>query len=966
MGPVTATTAAPHTRGSEVPGAALNGPHGLALVQARAITPNPLRGRERELATLHGQLDRLRSGISTCWLIQGGSGIGKTRLVEQAALAAREAGFGVGNGAADPGDAAVPLAPLMEALFDGPVPLLDRSALSESHTSAGQGYWLLQDIQSLLEQAALRRPILICLDDVQWADGATIAAIRNLPARLASLPVGWMLAFRPPRPDSDLRRAAASLTRGGADVTSLSGLEPPAVAEVAADILGAAPEDALLAMSGGTQGNPFRLIELLSGLRDDHLVIIREGQACLAEPRLPSRVRTGMRRRLSEMSPAARDVAAVAASMGRRFTVAQLASVLDAPPSSLLAPVAELIGGELLAEGDQTLAFTHDLNREAVRASLPSSAVQALDRQVASTLLACGALPVEVATRLAASAERGDEVAIATLAKAADALTGVDPTHGADLARRALDLTTDGHPLRGPLVARVALLLHAAARSEEAIAFADSALHQALPPQQEAEVQLSIASLFSISPELRAQACRRALSLPALPPDLRARLLAQLFYNLVVAVRPDQAARELPAASEAVKRTQDGTARFTLELAEAALHFIRGQVETALALADASLRSSSGAADPRRWLARHFRSGILVVMDRFEEARAAVNEGIRAAQQAHQERALQLFEGNQARQQLQLGQLADAAATLEGRFSPDDARLVVSVLDADAVVVLGRIAIHTANRRQAELTSAVARVMLGSGIPGVQRHAAWLLALQAQAAGDPGQARSWLSALGETERLSIVPLFPFDPADDPQLVRMAMACGDRKLAESAVAAAERRSDINPGMPALLASAAHVRGLLDGDRDQLARAVAILESGPRRLFLASALEDLAGAEAGAGRTGQAVAAFDRALAIYAACGASADLGRVRRKLRDLGVTRRLASGRRPARGWEALTDSERTVVRLVADGLTNREVAERLYVSPHTVSGHLRHAFEKLEISSRVTLSRIVSEHRETF
>ena len=60
----------------------------------------------------------------------------------------------------------------------------------------------------------------------------------------------------------------------------------------------------------------------------------------------------------------------------------------------------------------------------------------------------------------------------------------------------------------------------------------------------------------------------------------------------------------------------------------------------------------------------------------------------------------------------------------------------------------------------------------------------------------------------------------------------------------------------------------------------------------------------------------------------------------------------------------LTSSELSVVRLVADGLTNREVAERLYVSPHTVSGHLRHAFEKLSISSRVTLSRLALEHPE--
>ena len=143
---------------------------------------------------------------------------------------------------------------------------------------------------------------------------------------------------------------------------------------------------------------------------------------------------------------------------------------------------------------------------------------------------------------------------------------------------------------------------------------------------------------------------------------------------------------------------------------------------------------------------------------------------------------------------------------------------------------------------------------------------------------------------------------------------------------------------------------------------LARAVAVLEAGPRQLALASALEDLSVAEAGAGRTHQAIAALDRALAIHAACGASWYLARVRRRLRRLGVRRRLASEHRPAHGWAALTDSELAVVRLVASGLTNREVAERLYISPHTVGGHLRHAFEKLGINSRVALTRIAAEH----
>ncbi len=98
-------------------------------------------------------------------------------------------------------------------------------------------------------------------------------------------------------------------------------------------------------------------------------------------------------------------------------------------------------------------------------------------------------------------------------------------------------------------------------------------------------------------------------------------------------------------------------------------------------------------------------------------------------------------------------------------------------------------------------------------------------------------------------------------------------------------------------------------------------------------------------------------------LYAQAGAAWDAGRVRGRLRALGVRRRLVAVQRPARGWAAMTDSELAVARLVAQGLTNREVAERLFVSQHTVSGHLRHVFAKLDVNSRVELCRLADIHQ---
>jgi DNA-binding CsgD family transcriptional regulator len=126
--------------------------------------------------------------------------------------------------------------------------------------------------------------------------------------------------------------------------------------------------------------------------------------------------------------------------------------------------------------------------------------------------------------------------------------------------------------------------------------------------------------------------------------------------------------------------------------------------------------------------------------------------------------------------------------------------------------------------------------------------------------------------------------------------------------------------------------------------------------------AAALEDLGIAMVDAGDTTEAIEAFGRALEVYAQSGAAWDACRLRGRLRALGVRRRLVSAQRPGRGWAALTDSELAVARLVAQGLTNREVAERLFVSQHTVSGHLRHVFTKLDVNSRVELTRMASVH----
>ncbi len=594
------------------------------------------------------------------------------------------------------------------------------------------------------------------------------------------------------------------------------------------------------------------------------------------------------------------------------------------------------------------------------------SARRALDRQAADVLLAAGATPVEVAAQIAASAESGDEQAISILLRAGEALATTDPGSGADLSRRALELAPRDHALRGPLLAQTAVLLHSAGRVDEARAFADTHLRDALPAEQEAEVLLSIAGMFSVPPDARVAAGGQALALPELPAHLRAQHLAALFHNLLVGGRTEEAKAIRAEASAAVQGSGDANSTFAFALAETVTAYVDGRYDNALELTEQAARASIGTTDwAREHLAQEWRCETRTVLDLVDDSLRLAADSVGAAQRDRSGWAIRIFEIWRGRQLHQLGRLADAGAILEGQFSPETGDRFFGALDAAGIVALGRVALHQGDGRLQQRTARLARELLEDSTPNFRRQAAWLLALQNMANGDPEAAHAWLCALGEDQRTAILPLFPIDVTDETPLVRIALAAGDDELAEVTAAQADRRARLNPRVATIVATAAHVRGLLTSDLEALERAVELFATAPRPLARAYALEDLGVARTRAGSVDAAIEALDGALILYAEAGATWDVGRVRSRLRDHGVRRRLVARERPDTGWEAMTDSELTVARLVARGLTNREVAERLFVSPHTVSSHLRSIFVKLEISSRLVLARIAAEHDTT-
>jgi DNA-binding CsgD family transcriptional regulator len=160
----------------------------------------------------------------------------------------------------------------------------------------------------------------------------------------------------------------------------------------------------------------------------------------------------------------------------------------------------------------------------------------------------------------------------------------------------------------------------------------------------------------------------------------------------------------------------------------------------------------------------------------------------------------------------------------------------------------------------------------------------------------------------------------------------------------------------PEVPTVRSLALRCRGLVDGDVEPLLEAVALARQAPLLIEHAGACEDAAGLLAQAGGRDEAAALLAEALDRYEQAGADAWARRVRASCGPSAPVRRARDEAPAGAGWESLTPTEEAVSQLVAEGLTNGAVARRLYISPHTVNTHLRHAFAKLGVSNRVALA----------
>lgn len=922
----------------------------------------PLHGRDAELAFIEARLDALDRGEGGIIRVEGPVGIGRSRVLAEAAAAAERRGTRVFEGAAAPGDRFVPLGPLLDGLLSGDEPLSGAVRLRDLATTPGRRFWLLQELGDRLRETARNGPLLVVLDDLQWCDDLTLLTFNTLAAGLSSHAILWLVAVRGGSVPSGVRTTLDRIRRAGAHELALGTLDERATAGITEDVLGAAPGPDVLRVVRRAEGVPQLLVELLGPLRE--AVTIESGTARLSAGPPAPRELPSVVRRLRQLSDEARELVEAVAVVGGPVTIALLAELLGRSSAALITAVRESLDADLLAEDGDHLAFRHDLVREAVEVGLPPAMRRAGHGRAAEPPPGSVAFPAGRPGPSAGRAGPGDAAEAGRLRTEAAELAATAPGRAAERSLKALELTTADAPERPMLIAETIPLLWQTGRAAQARELGAATLATGgLRPADEARIRLALARLavpFDFSEAVRQ--ARAGAALPGTPVDVRGRLLAMLAVGLSMSGEHAAAEQVAARAWETAAAAGDRSAEATLTTVRSAVSFHRmdlteafGQAERAAALADALGVSTS------LWVPEALWHALLSnTAGRSAEALAAAEDGIRITGEQGRTAATRMWLMTRSRILLEAGRLADARADAEAASATADDPGPGNLADVTLRYVMMRVALHTGDRQTAQAYAAQARRMRSDDAPVVRHFGSWMLALMADFEGRPDRA---MAELDETmtspaaDRPAYAGLV--DPADAPVLVRLALRAGAHERAAQAVMLAERLAALNPGLTLLAATAAHARGLLDNDLAPLVRAVRLYEDCPRPLARASALED-AGRKLAATRRSEPVPYFDTALALYARAGAERDVARVRRRLRASGVRRR-PSTTGLSGAWPELTPAEIRVVRLVARGLTNHQVAGHLSLSPHTVGSHLRRAFTKLDITSRAALTRLVKK-----
>ncbi|MFI5067629.1 MAG: ATP-binding protein, partial [Streptosporangiales bacterium] len=631
-----------------------------------------LRSRQPQVDVLRGQLNALGAGRGSVVLVTGPAGSGKTTLLAEAASLAADGGIRVFCSGGDPAARAVPLGAILDALISTDDPPVDPARLHELTQSPDQRFWLLRELQESLEKAAHRAPLLIVVDDLQWADAATASALVTLSRRLATHRISWLLALRRGELADAAQDAVDRLEAASASEIRLGPLDETAVAQVARDMLGGEPDEALREVLSRADGQPFLLTELLRGLRTENLVTVDGSRAKLAAgARLPRRLVDSVAGQLARLTVPARDAVEMASVLGHSFSLDELAGLLGRPPLDLRSEIREAIAAGLLTEDGDRLGFRHDLVREAVDASLPKAVRRSMRRTAVEVMLQHGASAADVAQLVMDIAERGDIDSASLLRRAAAQIGQTSPAVAAPLARRALDLMPHGGPGRGEAVVEAIDLLVQAGRAAEAAKLLTASESDLADPVSEAQARLGTGMLMAqYAPAAVAEQCQAALRLPGVPPALRVQLLSLLACGLDISGEADAAAGPVADAIAEATASGDPAAEIVTFVPRALLAFAQGDWRAAIGLAGEAARRQHESKELRMWLPETWKSLLLISELRLEEAHAIIEAGTREAENVS--RNIRVWSMLRCRARLAAGQLADARAEAEAILDMSD------------------------------------------------------------------------------------------------------------------------------------------------------------------------------------------------------------------------------------------------------------------------------------------------------
>ena len=932
------------------------------------VTPaGALVGRDSEIALLTELVKELSVGRGGSVLIEGEPGIGKSALVRTLVAGAPDAGCQVFWGAGDELGQALPLVPFLDGLrvrepSTNPrrtaiVRLLRGEATADRGTDVTAA--LAEQLLVLVTEQCASRPTILVVDDLQWADPASVTLWGRLARSARQVPLLLVGMMRP----VPLREDLLALRRGVADADrlQLTALTDPATVDLIAALAGGKPDLDLLRLADGAAGNPLYLTELMGALaRSSSLTLTDAGTVELAGDSAPSSLSAAIADRVGFVTAATREVLKAAALLGMQFAVDDLAIVLRRSVVDLIPAVDEACAAGVLAESGSGLGFRHPLIRAALYDEMPAPVRAAWHRDVGRALATAGAPPDRVARQLLQAVgspgdttEPVDNWMLDWLSRTADPLISQAPGVAAELLTRAVDGRSADSAQQAWLASRLANALYRIGDWSAAEQVANRVLGHHCEPDLLVDLHWTLAQcrMRAGSSAESLAALELALSSPGLSARHRARLLVLAGRTHKYLGQLDQAAEVTTRAlAEATEADDSGAMAWALHVL-AALATVRGELTDALPLYDRALTvtQTDPALTDLRLLLQINQAVTLGCLDQNERAVAAAGEARHLAGQLGTTIRLAQAHGALGQLFFETGRWDDALTELA--IVPEDMKEPAAAcweLGIATAISFHRGDIELAQRRLAAAAPQAKRIK--------HRHVGPLALARSLDYERQGALPEALHALtegfdGDTEELHEIEDLLADA------VRLATETGDLATAHTFAGHATALA-AGSEIPHRQANALYCQGLLDHDPAQLLAAAARYEDAGRPLPRAKALEAAAHEFVGHGDRVEARAAFTKAVEVYTGLGAAADAARLQATFRAHGIRRGPRVKHRQARnGWDSLTPTEVKIAAFVEDGLSNPEIAGRLMLSRRTVATHVSHILKKLDVHSRTDIAR---------